>query len=103
MSQNEELRILTEEDAEKVIGGAEIWDRYPPPKSWEYGAEIEGKRILIPGPCPFCGAEAGGQYSMYARVDVNDYPPEVFYRDVKCYACGKNFGEIDAKGNVTIS
>ena len=90
---------LTEKELAAVAGGHD-WERKPP-GLWEDKAREDGRLLYVPIICG-CNAQAGGQYSMYAKKDVLDYPPEIFYRDVKCYACFITIKEMDSHGYTTI-
>ena len=109
MSQNEKPRKITEDELAAASGGGfwedlpQSWDKDPPPRNWERGSWYGSKPVYIPAPCPSCGAEAGGQYSMYASYSTEDiFSRATLYRIVVCFACRQEFREIDSDGNVTI-
>ena len=108
MMADEKTISLTEEELAAASGGGTwerfpgSWEKYPPPKSWQQGSGYESKPVYVPSPCPSCGAEAGGQYSMYASYSTNDLGTRaILYRMVACFACRREFKEIDSDGNVT--
>ena len=79
---------------------------YPPPLCWEYDAKNDySYREYVPVPCPRCKVSAGGQYSMYCGHIQDSYFKStgiLYYRQVRCFACGLEAGEIDSNGNITI-
>jgi len=109
MKSEENLVCLNESELAEASGGTgtwervpEAWEKYPAPESWECGSKKEGKTVYVPAPCPSCGAQANGRYSMYASYSTEDiFSSLTLYRIVACFACRKEFKEVDSNGNVT--
>ena len=100
----QKLKELAEEDLSDVAGGGRSGGGSSsggnnPPGSWYVKAMADGRRFSVPVPCPKCGAAAGGEYSMYAKIEDPDMSaPAMYYVDVKCYACEFVYIHVDSNG-----